>query len=85
MALLLKAAMSACELHPCGLGYPRDQAQRLVDAACAPPAEYAEAQAARIQEARRRLKRQRAHARQRAEDLRLEVPLPHSPPFSDER
>ena len=79
VALLLKAAMSACELHPCGCGYPRDQIQRIVDAACAPPAEYAEAQGALIQEARKRLKRQRALARQRAEDLRLEVPLFSSP------
>lgn len=44
-----------------------------MDAACSPPAEYVETQNARIQEARKRLKRQRALARQQAEDLRLEV------------
>ena len=30
--LLLKSAMNACELHPCGYGYPRDQVRFQVPA-----------------------------------------------------
>ena len=71
--VLLKAAMSACELHPCGCGYPREQAQRLVDAACGPPADYAAAQEAALQAARAALRKLRAEARSLAEDARLDV------------
>ena len=71
-AVLLKAAMQACELHPCGCGYPRDRAQRLVDAACA-PGDYAAAQEERGREARAQLRKRRAAARERAEDIRLDI------------
>jgi hypothetical protein len=73
VVLLLKSAMNACELHPCGCGYPRDQIQRIVDASCSPSADYVELQNSRIQEARKRLKQMRAKARRRAKELRIEA------------
>ena len=55
VGLLLKAAMNACELHPCGYGYPRDQIQLMIDRAAAPPGppEYVAYQEDQLAEARR--------------------------------
>ena len=55
LLVLLRAAMSACEVHPCGYGYPRDRIQQIVDRASRPPSDYVEAQRAKIRESKERL------------------------------
>ena len=55
LLVLLRAAMNACEVHPCGYGYPRDRVQEIVDRASRPQADYIDAQRAKIRESKERL------------------------------
>ena len=73
LKLLLKAAMNACELHPCGNGYPRDQIQTIVQNACNPSAEYVAFQEAELQESKKGLKQMRQMMRTQAAELRVQA------------
>ena len=73
LELLLKAAMNACELHPCGNGYPRDQIQNIVCRASNPPAEYVELQESQLQLCRKSFKQVRKKIRSQAAELRAQA------------
>ena len=73
VGLLLKAALNACELHPCGYGYPREQIQAIVLRASDPPAEYVIYQEAQLLESKKNYKQVRAQARAQAEEQRVQA------------